>query len=727
MSTLDMALTYAKRGWPVFPCTIKKKPCTSHGFYDATTEPAKIREWWQAHKDAAIGVPTGTKMGAWVLDVDLPDGPVTLAALEKKHGPLPTTAKQQTGSGGWQLFFKWPADCLVKNNAKTKLGPGLDVRGEGGYVIMPPSFNEKGQYKWITKGVLVDAPAWLLDLVIEQEKPRRVEPIRSEGTTRYGKAALDDEAGKVAMAPNGARNETLNAGAYSMGRLIAGGELDQDEAELTLLEAALRAGLPETEARKTIASGISGGMKDPKSAPRDLEYVTETPEVSETSETPEMSDTPDKVRHCPTDSDIVRQIPTRSDKSDNGQNGLNLWQQIKEWVTNSSGSFTSADIDREFGLTTRAEKKARADALVYLYKNNTIERDKIQKGKYHVISVEIEEVDWDADDLEEFPVRLPLGLDDIVSIGPRNVILVEGCTNAGKTAFCLQTLALNLNADYPLWYLFSEGSPGEVKSRLRNGRINLDRWKERVHASARSTLQHQIIKQKNPDGLTIVDFLEPLNGEYYRLGTQVSEMWESLRQGVAVVCVQKKTGCAIGRGGEAIREKPRLALTLDLLEKQPGYLICVLKIEKCKTPKVYGQNPDGKEIHFAVVGGLQLFPLSNWGYFKDEERRGLVPGYMADVESTFQIPQGDRTDVMRRAKYAYQFTLDDGSKGGVVWADVEKWKEQYPNVSVEQELKKLEESSTRSLRLSKKGWIFKVHGILAQMNNAGTPAEQVGW
>jgi len=145
---LQAALAYAAKGKPVFPCGINKKPLTAHGFKDATTDPAQIREWWEKWPDASIGMPTGKASGLWVLDVDLPDGPASLEALEAKHGKLPPTLTQKTGGGGSQFFFVLPEGRTVKNSAG-KIGMGLDIRGEGGYVILPPSDHESGgRYEW---------------------------------------------------------------------------------------------------------------------------------------------------------------------------------------------------------------------------------------------------------------------------------------------------------------------------------------------------------------------------------------------------------------------------------------------------------------------------------------------------------------------------------------------------------------------------------------------------
>lgn len=273
---LDAALHYVQNGWPVFPCCTDKKPLVQGGFKSATTDQAQVHAWWKKWPMASIGCATGGILGAFVLDVDLPDGPDSLAALEDEHGPLPPTLEQRTGGGGRHLFFKRPEGREVRSSAG-KLAPGLDVRGEVGYVILPPSGHPSGnKYAWVSNETpIAEAPGWLLDMVAPLPKPNTAQnstplPAHVGATSAYGRKALEDECGIVASTPEGSRNDQLNRSAFALGQLVAGGELDNQEAEAALLGAALSAGLPEHGARKTIASGMAAGEKEPRSAPEQL-------------------------------------------------------------------------------------------------------------------------------------------------------------------------------------------------------------------------------------------------------------------------------------------------------------------------------------------------------------------------------------------------------------------------------------------------------------------------
>ena len=158
---LGAALAYVRRGVPVFPCEPGgKRPLTHSGFWDATTQERRIRAWWGRWPTANLGVPTGSRSGLLVLDVDPRDGGTgSLALLERDGGPLPETARARTGGGGMHLFFRYPAGETVRNSAGV-LGAGLDVRGEGGYVVVPPS-RTRDAYEWIDRSPPAD-PRWLL-------------------------------------------------------------------------------------------------------------------------------------------------------------------------------------------------------------------------------------------------------------------------------------------------------------------------------------------------------------------------------------------------------------------------------------------------------------------------------------------------------------------------------------------------------------------------------------
>jgi hypothetical protein len=237
----------------------------------------------------------------WVLDVDGADGLATLGRLEADHSPLPTTLTATTGSGGRHYVFAWP-DRRVPNSCR-KLGPGLDVRGDGGYIVIAPANHwTGGVYAWDNDLPLADAPAWLLDIVCGTPTPApKAAPTQSHAAPtgdgraiRYAAAALDGEVAAVRLAREGTRNATLNTASLKLGSLVAAGLLAEGSVRSALTSAALDAGLSLPEIEATLNSGLRAGMAHPRdipdrpSQPRQNQVASSRPEHDpETGEIPD--------------------------------------------------------------------------------------------------------------------------------------------------------------------------------------------------------------------------------------------------------------------------------------------------------------------------------------------------------------------------------------------------------------------------------------------------------
>ena len=151
--------------------------------------------------------------------------------------------------------------------------PGLDWRGVGGYIVTAPSVGANGlSYEWavsLLEQVLEHARPWLVGLLEQRPQTQTTSYIGDIArSTPYGRRALEAEAGRVALAAIGSRNDQLNRSAFAIGQLVAGGEVDLDDAYDVLEIAAMRSGLEGTELARTIESGLASGMRTPRTAPR---------------------------------------------------------------------------------------------------------------------------------------------------------------------------------------------------------------------------------------------------------------------------------------------------------------------------------------------------------------------------------------------------------------------------------------------------------------------------
>lgn len=278
------ALDYAARGWAVFPCSSRtKRPLVARdkdahgneipgtgGVKKATKDPHQIEEWWHIWPNAMIGVACGSISQIWAVDPDAPknagdpDGRANWAALVLKLG-CPHTHTHQTPGGGEHLIFKWRPDRPVTNSEGNITGNGINVRGEGGYIIAPPSRRHDGKAYEIAEPLdffnFADAPNWLYEML--RPKPRPRSPFRPSGYSASSRgrspiARVQGILNRVAGTTTGDRNKVLFWGAMRVVDMVvlerALPPSEGDRAFAALAEAALHAGLSQREIVRTLQS-----------------------------------------------------------------------------------------------------------------------------------------------------------------------------------------------------------------------------------------------------------------------------------------------------------------------------------------------------------------------------------------------------------------------------------------------------------------------------------------
>jgi hypothetical protein len=280
------ALELAAAGHPVLPlhspeagrcscgnhrCSrVGKHPRGCYGLTHATTDLERIESWWWGQPEANVGLRCD---GLVVFDLDGAKGRRSLVELESELGELPASRVQTSGRGEHR-FYRIPGEGSISNST-VPLGspPDLHLRaGDRGYVVAAPSLHENGtHYAWLEpEAPIADLPRpWLERMVGLQRRPER-EPstplagVRGPTGGRYGQAALEGELHKIRLAPEGARNETLNRSVFRLAQLAAGGELGLEVIEQEAKAAALAVGLPEREADLTIHYALAAGYRFPR-------------------------------------------------------------------------------------------------------------------------------------------------------------------------------------------------------------------------------------------------------------------------------------------------------------------------------------------------------------------------------------------------------------------------------------------------------------------------------
>ena len=285
---LRSALAAAMRGWHVFPCAADgKRPALRGNWQDlATTSPGQVRDWW-TRAPYNIGIACGPS-GLVVIDLDMPHDVTKTTTrpptVRCSRCPARTSCPGlpgSTGSGtqgtrtswtrrlaGATCTFSVAGDARVRNSAGA-VGPHIDVRADGGYVVGAGSRIGGRAYTARGRRGPAPLPSWLAQLVRDSYEPPAVPaprlPVTDSAQGRaYAMAALRAETERVASARPGTRNVTLNRAAFSLGQLVAAGLIPPLPVITSLIDAARYAGLPQDEAIRTVRSGMEAGANKPR-------------------------------------------------------------------------------------------------------------------------------------------------------------------------------------------------------------------------------------------------------------------------------------------------------------------------------------------------------------------------------------------------------------------------------------------------------------------------------
>ena len=443
MATLkEFAYNYVAEGFAVFPVKLDKKPLTEHGLKDATKLRLGVDEYWTRWPDAGIAIVTD---GLMVLDFDTEHGGLnSKLELESKHGQLPRTRAHKTGGGGIHLIYRQPNGHKARNTVKLGGYEGVDLRADGGYIVVPPSPHLSGNYyELMDKSDIVPAPAWLVELT--QQRPIEGSPM-----------SLADS-----PIPEGQRNHTLLGIAGAMRRRGS----TQSAIEAALLEEnrqRCNPPLSETDVRKIVTS-VSRYAPEPKSIDT-KRYKNVTKEEVE----------------------------------------ANQAQAIKEWVKDQNGWWETGDLDREIGLTTPVAKLNRRVAISRLKAEGIIEQHGKIAKRFRYVNRDLTSIVFQEAKAEaRIPIIWPLGIENLVHTYPGNVIVVAGSPDAGKTAFCLNLIYHNMES-YIVNYFCSEMGAEELRSRLdKFPNMHIYDW--HFNAYDRSVDFEDVVK---PNQVNIIDYLE---------------------------------------------------------------------------------------------------------------------------------------------------------------------------------------------------------------------------
>ncbi len=333
-----------------------------------TTEEAAIRDLWRRFPFAGVGIACGPGSDLWVLDVDGEVGLAQLDALQAAHGALPDTWTVQTGSGGRQLYFRWPGGDRKPTN-RTKLvkaggvgaGEGIDARGDGGQVVAPPSVNRNGGYSVISSADPVHAPAWLLDLVCPPAAPtprpssHPAPAVSGEGIEKRLRAYLAKVCNEVASTTAGGQN-ALNKAAWGIGRKVAAhpGILSDHEVYDALYAAAMAAGLPSGSTATTLRSTLAKAAQNPE------------PLAERERPAPPPRHAPKTARPAPAATEAGADSPEEEGDAGEAPTGAGIVGLPEGWVTPPGWILAPSGVWEEIGGGKRAREVQIAAAPIWI-------------------------------------------------------------------------------------------------------------------------------------------------------------------------------------------------------------------------------------------------------------------------------------------------------------------------------------------------------------------------
>ncbi|MFC1886059.1 bifunctional DNA primase/polymerase [Thermodesulfobacteriota bacterium] len=277
-------------------------------------------------------------------------------------------------------------------------------------------------------------------------------------------------------------------------------------------------------------------------------------------------------------------------------------QDVRDWVLTTTGHFLTTDNHKDLGLTTRDHKKAANMALLRLVDEGVLEKHGERRGSFRRVDTECEEIDWINAPNEAANIKWPLGVEELALLYPKNLAMIAGSKDAGKTCLALNLAYMNREI-WPVRYLSSEMGQTELKTRLKKFGHDLKSW-GKIDFRERSSNFADVVL---PNGLNIIDFYE-ISKDFWTIAADLKLIYEKLKTGVCVVCLQKSEDKEMGRGGDFGLEKPRLYLTVDA-DPPAGN---VLKIYRAKNFAQEGVNPRGMQTHFNIIGGAKIKQLTRW-------------------------------------------------------------------------------------------------------------------
>jgi len=531
---IEAALEYTKKGFPVIPIAAdSKKPLVAWKEYQKRKPTEnEVKSFCKRYPNADIGIVTGKRHNLFVLDCDSQEAYESLQALLPDSLTLPVVKTPR----GYHLYFSYPKN--IDLTVGVDIMPGVDYRGDGGYVIAPPS--KKGAYKWI-----VD---------LNTERPALPPAIINNfiNSNVYMKCASQSEKKEVTQVT-----------------------------QVTKVTNLFKEGRRDNDLFHTINCLIRGGC--------DPEFASQVGEILAKNSTPPFPESEIKAKI----QSAIKRDYCRSE---------NIAGDFRAWIEVTSGHFLVTDYLRE---SQRSQKEAHAVIVEAgrLCKAGIIEKYGDRRGSYRKVENEAEPVNFLDAPVDEFSLHIPLGVHDFTKLYAGNIAVIAGTKSTGKTALLLNIVKENQHR-HEIIYLNSEMGDIEFRKRLELfDDVSLHDWKFKPYHRA-GNFSDLVTAEKK---IFIIDFLE-VTEDFWKVAKQIQEIHNKLKEGIAIIALQKSAGKPLGRGGDFSMEKARLYLTLDFLPEEKRNRLKIVDAKSWRTDL----NPRGMFIDYKLVHGSRFIPVTDW-------------------------------------------------------------------------------------------------------------------